>query len=421
MAKRTIEEAIAFIEENDVKFIRLAFCDIMGRHRNVAIMPQELGNAFAIGIGFDYKKIAGETGEEDVRADIQNDTLFLRPDPATLTILPWRPQTGRVARFYCDICHADGTPFLYDSRNTLKQTLLRCKENGFSCRMGLRSEFYLFKTDEDGEPTDIPWDNGGYLDVSPLDKGENIRREICLTLEEMGVVPASSHHEAGPGQNEIDFMAADALRSADNFMTYRNVVTSIAAKNGGYASFDPFPVKNRSGNGLHLEILLHKGGENICESEPELFLKFMGGVYANIRAITPFLNPMESSYARFGQDEAPKAISWSHRNSSRLLRLSKNADGQPNGFILRSPDPSVNPYLAFAMLLEAGLYGIANDLTLPDGDEKSSPVSKGGINKFQFLPLTLEEAIAAAKDSTLVDTCDCKEIADYYLAVIRNA
>ncbi len=421
MAKRTVEEALSFIEENDVKFIRLAFCDILGRHKNVAIMPQELSSAFTNGIGFDYKKIAGETGEDDIHGAVINDTLFLRPDPSTLTILPWRPQTGRVARFYCNICHADGSPFLYDSRDTLKQTLMRCKENGFSCRVGLRSEFYLFKTDEDGHPTDIPWDNGGYLDVSPLDKGENIRREICLTLEEMGIVPASSHHEAGPGQNEIDFLAADALRSADNFITYRNVVTSIAAKNGGYASFDPFPVKNKSGNGLHLEILLHRGGENICESEPELFLKFMSGVYANIRAITLFLNPMESSYARFGQDEAPKAISWSHRNSSRLLRLSRNTEGQPNGFILRSPDPSVNPYLAFAMILEAGLYGIANDLSLPDCEEKSELTPKNGVNKFQFLPLSIEEAITAAQDSELIRTCDCKEIAQYFLAVIKSA
>ena len=409
MAKRTFEEAAAYVEENDIKFIRLAFCDITGRHKNIAIMPRELSAAFDTGIGIDYAKIAGGTpGFPEI-----GDMLYLRPDPSTLTILPWRPQTGRVARFYCNITDRDGKPFAYDTRQTLKATLTRCKEAGFSCRMGLRSEFYLFKADEDGNPTKTPWDNGGYLDVAPMDRAENIRREICLSLEEMEIPPESSHHEAGPGQNEIDFFAADALRSADNFMTYRNVVSSIAAKNGGFASFEPYPVPGQSGNGLHLKVTLHRGGENICESDPKLFSEFMGGVYACIRDITVFLNPLPSSYDRFGKDEAPKAISWSEKNASRLLRLQKKADGRPDGFILRSPDPSVNPYLAFAMLLEAGLYGIKNHLTLPAEEEKGQADRK---NKAE-LPSSLREAVDTAKESSFIASCGCKEIAAFYLAM----
>lgn len=408
MDKRSIEEALSFVEENDVKFIRLAFCDILGRHKNVSIMPQELDAAFEKGVAIDYKKIAGD------QADAPE--LYLIPDPSTIAILPWRPQTGRVARIYCDIHTNEGVPFGYDGRSALKQTLHSCKEAGFLCRMGLRSEFYLFKTDEDGNPTDITWDKGGYLDVAPLDKGENIRREICLALEEMGIQPESSHHEMGPGQNEIDFSEADALRTADYFMTYKNVVSSIAAKNGGFASFEPVPVPQESGNGLHLKVSLHKGGENIAQDEPKLFESFMAGVYRHIREITVFLNPLEASYDRFGKNEAPKYISWSKSKASRLFRVLSNDGITPDGFVLRSPDSAVNPYLAFAFILEAGLDGIKQGYTMPADEEKKDVRTQ--ISSERLLPTELSEAIREALDSTFVQNSCMKEIAAHYLQMI---
>ncbi len=405
---RRTEEALTFVEENDVKFIRLAFCDVYGRHKNISIMPHELPLAFAKGIAIDYCKVAKET--------LRESTLYLYPDPATLTILPWRPQTGRVARIYCDIITDTGEPFMYDSRSTLKKVINRCKEAGFLCRLGLRSEFYLFKTDEEGNPTEQPWDRGGYLDVSPLDKGENIRREICLTLEEMGIQPESSHHELGPGQNEIDFVAADALRTADYFMTYKNVVSTIAAKNGGYASFDPVPVAGESANGLHLKVELHRGGESISHHDPKLFEQFMAGVYTHIPAITVFLNPKEASYDRFGKNEAPKYLSWSKSDASRLFRVLIK-DDKVSGFVLRSPDSCVNPYLAFAFVLEAGLDGIKNDMSLPSDEEVKS--KEDIVRDCRLLPTDIGEALRCARLSTFIKNSLLFDMAAYYCSLIE--
>ena len=291
---------------------------------------------------------------------------------------------------------------------------------GFSCRMGLRSEFYLFKTDDEGRPTSEPWDEGGYLDIAPLDRGENIRREICLTLEEMGIQPESSHHESGPGQNEIDFRSSDALGTADNFITYKNVVSAISARNGVYASFDPKPLKGKSGNGLHMKISTWKNGVNMDELDPEFTTNFMAGVFNRMRDSTLFLNTQKQSYERFGENEAPKYITWSAQNRSRLLRV-PIVQGKRTCFVLRSPDSGINPYLALAIVIQAGLAGVRGKEQLPPPVDKSSRLVKDEEKAaFDKLPLSLSEAVECAKHSSFLQEGACKDIANRFIEVIEN-
>ena len=405
MAGYTKEEALEYVRENDVKFIRLAFCDIYGTHKNVSIMPDELEKAFDVGVGFDSFKIDGFD-------DPLYRGLMLIPDPSTLNTLPWRPQQGGVIRFYCDVVTNDGKPFPYDARKYLRDTLNECKENGFSVRVAIRSEFYLFKNDESGNPTDIPWDNGGYYDIAPADRGENIRREICLCLEEMGLHPVISYHESGPGQNEIDFKGDDALRSAEQFFTYKNVVTSVSARNGIYASFSPKPIKGKSGNGLHLQIRLYQAGVDMEDIDPEITRNFMAGLLNRMRDITVFLNTTSESYLRFGENEAPRFISWTKNNFPSLIKV-PIVGGRKDGFVLRSPDSEINPYMAYAMLIQAGLEGIKKkeelaepqdvDAVRKNVTEKntsgSNAIDKEGYIGLKQLPMTIEEAVQCAKNS----------------------
>lgn len=413
MSQFTVADVIEFVEENDVKFIRLAFCDLYGTQKNISIMPDELRNAFEEGINFDSFLISG-------LEDFNGQDLFLKPDPDTLHILPWRPQSGRVVRLYCDIVIADGTPFEYDYRHFLKETLKECDKLGFNSRMGLKSEFYLFKTDENDNPTEIPFDNGGYFDVAPNDKGENIRREICLTLEEMGINPQSSHHERGPGQNEIDFMASDVLTTADNFVTYKNVVENIAARNGVYASFDPMPLEGKPGNGLHVKMANYKNGENLQNIDKDFSESFMAGILNRMRDITIFLNCRKDSYGRFGNSEAPKYITWSAQNNSRLLRVPE-VNGKRNYFILRSPDSCVNPYLASAILLQAGIAGVKNNEKLPAPlDISSRYLTEDRSAYLDTLPLSIEEAIECAQSSDFINNSSFANIANNYIETIKS-
>lgn len=408
-----VDEVLEFIEENDVKFIRLAFCDIFGNQKNISIMPNELKSAFTIGINFDSFLILGYD-------DSEYQDLYLKPDPSTMVILPWRPQQGRVLRFFCDVVLDDGEPFPYDSRMFLKKTLKECAELGFTTRIGLKSEFYLFKTDDEGRPTNIPWDEGGYMDISPLDRGENIRREICLTLEEMGISPETSHHEAGPGQNEIDFKASDALGTADNYISYKHVVGAISARNGVFASFAPKPIKGKSGNGLHMKVSTWKDGVNIEDYDPKFTASFMAGVYNRMKDITVFLNTEVASYERFGENEAPKHITWSTQNRSRLLRV-PIVQGKKPYFILRSPDSGINPYLAFAMVIQAGLAGVRNKEILPPPlDVSARKLTEEEKAKFDILPENLEEAVKIAKDSSFLQSGVCKDIANHFIDAIEK-
>ncbi|MCQ2519747.1 MAG: glutamine synthetase family protein [Lachnospiraceae bacterium] len=413
MSNYTVEEVMEFVEDNDVKFIRLAFCDIFGNQKNISIMPQQLREAFDMGMHFDSFLILGY--DDPVYQD-----LFLKPDPGTLSVLPWRPQQGRVIRFYCDVVTPDGVPYPYDARKFLQDTLQECADLGFSCRIGLKSEFYLFKTDEEGRPTDEPWDQGGYMDISPLDRGENIRREICLCLEEMGIQPKESHHEAGPGQNEIDFKTSDALGTADNYITYKNVVGAIAARNGVYASFAPKPIKGKSGNGLHMKVSTWRNGVNIDDVDPQFTANFMAGVLHRMKDITVFLNTQAESYERFGENEAPKYINWSAQNRSRLLRV-PIVNGKKTCFVLRSPDSGINPYLAFAMVIQAGLAGIRGKETLPPPlDIDSRHASEEQKEKYEKLPLSLAEAVDIAKKSQFLQNGKCKDMANHFIEVVEK-
>lgn len=395
----TMTEVLEFINENDVKFIRLAFCDIFGNQKNISIMPEELPRAFDYGISFDASAISGFM-------NVEESDLFLVPDPVTLSVLPWRPSHGRVVRFFCDIKHPDGRPFEGDGRNILRKSILNAEAMGYSCKIGSECEFYLFQMDDKGLPTYVPHDFGGYCDIAPLDKGENVRREICLTLEEMGIKPESSHHEQGPGQNEVDFKYSDALSAADNLVTFRSVVKTIAARNGLHASFMPKPLADKSGSGLHINISLYKNGLNVFNNRekqhgtiPE---EFIAGVMAKIPEMTAFLNPLTNSYARFGRFEAPKYITWSHQNRSQLIRIPA-AQGEFCRMELRSPDPSCNPYLAFALVIEAGLEGIRNKLPgISAFDANIYETDNDKLNSLTPIPEHLGRAIELAQNSKFV-------------------
>lgn len=395
----TVKEVIQFVKENDVKFIKLAFCDLYGTQKNISAMPDELEEIFAEGISFDASAIKGFS-------DVTKSDLLLFPDPSTLTVLPWRPQQGRVARFYCDIYYPDKTPFECDSRAILKNVLAKSEKMGYVCKVGTECEFYLFKTDSSGEAVLEPLDNGGYLDVSPLDKGENVRREICLTLSDMGLKPECSHHEQGPGQNEVDFMFSDAMRSADNIMTFKTAVKIIASRNGLYASFMPKPISGKPGNGMHINLSLSEDGYNIFKNgkieQNKVAEGFIAGILEKIREMTIFLNPIANSYERFGGFEAPRFVSWSHQNRSQLVRIPA-ASGEKTRMELRSPDTASNPYLALALIIGAGLYGIENSLKLPPEVDKNL-YDEELINslKLEKLPESMSEAIEEAKKSEFV-------------------
>ena len=388
--KYTPQEVMQYIEEEDVKFIRLAFCDVHGHPKNISIMPHELERAFKYGIAIDGSAIAG-FGDE-VHSD-----LFLHPDPATITVLPWRPEHGRVVRMFCSITHLDGTTFAHDTRAILKQAIEDAAKLGYTFSFGSELEFYLFKLDEDGEPTNIPYDRASYMDVAPEDKCENVRREICLALERMGIMPESSHHEEGPGQNEVDFRYSDALSAADNAVTFRTVVKTIAARNGLYADFSPKPLQENPGSGFHINISVKGGDEFVMR-------RTMGGILKYIADMTLFLNPTDRSYQRLGADKAPKYISWSSDNRSQLIRVPA-ADGEYRRFELRSPDCTANPYLAFALLIWAGLDGILNNIPLPEKSNvnlfTASPKDLWGL---ETLPLTRSNAAKVTLSSDFIKT-----------------
>lgn len=408
-----IKEVLEFVEENDVKFIRLAFCDILGIPKNISIMPQELERAFEQGISFDASSILGFM-------NVEKSDLFLHPDPSTLSILPWRPQQGRVIRFFCDIKHPDGSAFEGDSRNILKKAVERAEKMGYACRIGSECEFYLFETDEKGRPTYIPHDEGGCLDMAPLDKGENVRREICLSLEQMGIQPESSHHEQGPGQHEIDFKYSDALTAADDLMTFKTVVKAVASRNGLFASFMPKPILTESGSGLHINISLSKDGFNIFKErnyDSSAAKSFIAGVIDKILDITAFANPITNSYARLGSFRAPKYVSWSHQNRSQLIRIPAET-GEYSRMELRSPDPACNPYITFALILHAGLDGIERKLELP-GPINQNLYNAGAdeLQNIKALPQNLKEALDVASKSSFVRNILGEEMLSKYLEI----
>lgn len=385
----TPDEVMQYIEEEDVKFIRLAFCDVFGRQKNISIMPDELKRAFEYGIAIDASAVAGFGGE------VYSD-LLLHPDSSTIAVLPWRPEHGRVVRMFCRISLPDGRDFEADTRTLLQRAVEDAKKQGIEFFFGSEMEFYLFKRDQEGEPTNQPYDNAGYMDIAPEDKGENVRREICLTLEQMGIKPESSHHEEGPGQNEIDFRYSTPLKAADHAVTFRSVVNTIAARNGLFADFSPKPLADRPGNGMHINI-------SAKESSGKDVLPFIiAGIMNRISDITVFLNPDRQSYERLGFNKAPKFISWCTENRSQLIRIPA-ASRQYRRAELRSPDPLCNPYLAFALLIYAGLEGIKNETELPEvSDVNLYNAGVDAVKNLRSLPLNLEEAKKQALSSDFV-------------------
>lgn len=387
--KYSAQEVMQYVGEEDVKFIRLAFCDVYGKQKNISIMPSELPRAFEYGIAVDASAIEG-FGDET------HSDLLLHPDPETLAILPWRPEHGRVVRMFCTITTPDGKVFECDTRSVLKKAIADAKAAGIEFSFGSELEFYLFKLDEKGNPTKEPYDEAGYMDIAPDDRGENVRREICLMLEQMGIRPESSHHEEGPGQNEIDFRYSDPLTAADDAMAFQTVVKTVARRNGLCADFSPKPLPGKPGNGLHINISVRNDDRHI------LLPHMLAGILEYVQELTVFLNPTESSYDRFGYNKAPKYISWSSENRSQLIRIPA-ATGEYRRAELRSPDPTTNPYLAYALLIYAGLYGIENKLDLPQtADINFYKADEETVKQFKKLPDSLAEAKTLALGSKFV-------------------
>ena len=392
----TKSEVLEFIEEEDVKFIRLAFFDLKGKQKNISIMPSELGRAFETGIPFDASAIEGFEGPE-------KSELYLKPDPSTLAIIPWRPATGKVVRMFCNILTPDGSPYLKDSRTILQDACQHLKDEcGIEMMVGTEVEFYLFKLDEKGDPTSETFDKAGYMDIAPKDHGENIRREICFTLEQMGISPEASHHEEGPGQNEIDFHYSDALTAADNVATFKWIVNTKAAANGLYADFSPKPIVGQAGNGMHINISYRPVNGNVGKDTENLLPAILGGILKHIEEITYFLNPVDNSYNRLGASKAPEYISWGKENRSTLIRVPSGTGTKR--LELRSPDPQCNTYLALSLLIEAAIEGIKNKIQPPAetvvnlfDDEVAKQTS------LKALPKSLTEAKRLAENSDFVN------------------
>lgn len=382
----TEEEVLDYVKEEDVKFVRLAYFDLSGKQKNATIMASELPRAFENGIAFDASAIPDF--EEPNKAD-----LFLYPDASTLSVLPWRPSAGKVIRLFCDIKHPDGTPYKKDCRYLLKTAAKKIKsECGVDLQFGTEFEFYLFKLDENGEATKIPFDKAGYMDIAPEDKGENIRRNICFTLEQMGITPESSHHEEGPGQNEVDFRYSEPVTAADNASTFKWIVRTKASESGLYADFSPKPLYDKPGSGMHINISCSDCAKNE---------NILAGILKHIEEITYFLNPTENSYNRLGEAKAPKYICWGKENRSALLRVP--ASKEKARIEIRSSDPGCNPYIAFTLLIHAAIDGIKNNMQPCEPTDLNLFDPK--IAKdcgFKTIPDTLDEAKTIADKSDFI-------------------
>lgn len=386
----TQKEVMEYVEEENVKFIRLAFFDVKGHQKNISIQPSELLRAFSTGISFDASSIEGFNDEA-------HSDLFLVPEPRTLSILPWRSFDGSVVRMYCDIYNPDGTLYKNDTRYLLKQALEQAKKSQIEIRCGNEYEFYLFQLDEKGKATKTPLDQAGYMDIAPFDQGEDVRRQICHYMMEMGMEPEASHHEQGPGQNEIDFRYNNPLLAAEDGATLRWVIKTVAQANGLVANFMPKPLKEEAGNGFHINMSTNSHMD-----------EFMAGILNHIKEITLFLNPTENSYDRLGEDKAPKYVSWGYNNRSTLIRI-------PAGnkrLELRSPDCLANTFLAYMLLIYAGLDGIEKHMTCMEPTSLNLFKETG---EFDVLPQSLKEAKKLAKNSDFVKKYVPENILKAYL------
>ena len=399
MGNYTREEILQMVEEEDVEFIRLQFTDMFGAIKNIAVTARELPRALNNQCVIDGEQIAGTSGLKD--AD-----LYLRPVLDTFAILPWRPQQGKVARMICDLYFPDGTPYKNSPRYILENVAGKAQAEGYTCYIDPECEFFLFHTEDNGNPTTVTHEQAGYLDISPLDLGENARRDMVLTLEDMGYEIEASHHEVAPAQHEIDFKYDEALKTADNIMTFKLAVKTIAKRHGMFASFMPKPKYGVNGSGMHVNMSLSKEGRNIFDDpDGENGLSreaywFIGGIMNHMRAMTAITNPLVNSYKRLVPGyEAPIYIAWSMTNRSPLIRIPVSR-GSRTRVELRCPDSAANPYLTLAVCLEAGLDGIRRQIDPPAAvtenifEMRLSQIKKQGI---ESLPADLGEAVEAFK------------------------
>lgn len=432
MQEYTRGDILRIVEEEDVEFIRLQFTDIFGTMKNMAVTVSQLEKAMDNRCMFDVSSLDGFSGEED-------SDMYLYPDLSTFEIFPWRPQQGKVARFICDVYRADGTPYEIDPRHVLKREIASAEKMGYTMYVGPECEFFLFHTDEDGVPTTLTHEQGGYFDVGPLDLGENARRDMILTLEDMGFEIISSHHEIAPAQHEIDFRYDEALVTADNLMTFKMVVKTIAKRHGLHATFMPKPKMETYGSGMHINISLSReDGSNAFRDKNDRNglskegYYFIGGLMKHMKAITCITNPTVNSYKRFIPGyEAPVYMGWSAKTRGPLIRVTTGS-GDNTRIELRSPDATANPYLALAVLLRAGLDGIKNEIMPPENiDENIQKMTQEQRDALHIeeLPRSLKAAVSELEKDELI--CDVlgeklaqkiikahrKEYRDYYMQV----
>ncbi|MCI9138710.1 glutamine synthetase [bacterium 1XD42-8] len=417
MNQRTKKEVEQLVAQEDIEFIRLQFTDIFGIMKNVAITSSQLDKAFQNKVMFDGSAVEGFVG-------VEQSEMFLYPDFQTLNIFPWRPKQGKVARVICDVHTIDGSPFEGDPRYILKRAVKKAEDMGYSFDVGPECEFFLFHTDDNGLPTTFTHEQAGYFDMGPVDFGENARRDIVLTLEEMGFEIEASHHEAAPGQHEIDFRYGEALTAADNIMTFKLAVKTIAKRHGLHATFMPKPKCGVSGSGMHTNMSLSKNGKNIfADEKDERGLSqeayyFIGGLLEHMKGITALANPLVNSYKRLVPGfESPVYIAWSDTNRSSLVRI-PSVRGEGTRIELRSPDPSCNPYLLLAACLTAGLDGIQNKKKPP----KSLGRNLNGMTEaerkkigIERLPASLGEAIEELEKDELMKEVMGGQIAKRYI------
>ncbi|MDO4297351.1 MAG: type I glutamate--ammonia ligase [Lachnospiraceae bacterium] len=417
MSRYSREDIIRMIEEEDVEFIRLQFTDMFGSLKNLAVTTSQLDRVLDNRIMFDGASIEGF-------APVEESDMRLIPDLDTFCIFPWRPQHGKVARFICDASYADGTPFRGDSRYVLKKVIKEAADMGYQFDVGPECEFFLFHSDDEGNPTTITHEKAGYFDVSPQDLGENARRDMILTLEDMGFIVEASHHENAPAQHEIDFRYEEALQAADGIMTFKLAVKTIAKRHGFHASFMPKPKPEFNGSGMHLNLSLSRDGENVfydAENADHLSQEgyyFIGGIMKHIRAITAITNPIVNSYKRLVPGfEAPVYIAWSGRNRSPLIRIPA-ATGNTQRIELRSPDSAANPYLAIAVCLAAGLDGIRNRILPPNRIEANIFTMTEEERKaagIECLPGSLLEAIQGLEQDEFIKNVLGEHLAQHYI------
>ena len=408
--------------EEDVEFIRLQFTDLFGTLKNVAITKSQLAKALDNKIMFDGSSIEGF-------ARIEESDMYLYPDYNTFEILPFRPHQGKVARMICDVYKPDGTQLENDPRCILKKVIKEASDMGYIFNVGPECEFFLFHTDDDGQPTTISHEKAGYFDLGPIDLGENARRDMVLTLEDMGFEIEASHHEAAPAQHEIDFKYDEAIATADNIMTFKLAVKTIAKRHGLFASFMPKPKYGINGSGMHINMSLEKDGKNIFVDENDQMqlskeaYYFIGGIMEHVKGMTAITNPLVNSYKRLVPGyEAPIYIAWSATNRSPLIRIPA-ARGEGTRVELRCPDPSANPYLALAVCLAAGLDGIRKQIMPPAAVVKNvyeMRLDEKKAEGIEALPATLSEAVEELeKDEYILEVLG-EHISRNYIAAKRT-